>query len=89
MNLTDYLDTLGQQALDPYADRICERVLHIMKLQARNAPRLDVMDARIELFQEVEDWLADDAASTPVEDDDWPQRCADDRFREMEGRNGE
>lgn len=93
MNLKQYLDTAGTEALDPYDDRIKEHLLLAMKLQADNKPYRDVMDARINLFVELQDWLEEDAKATPVpEDEDWPYRSwrerQDERYRRVEGRNG-
>ena len=92
MNLKQYLDTADTEALDPYVDRIKEHLLLAMKLQAENKPYRDVMDARIDLFVELQDWLEDDAKATPVPDDeDWAYRSwrerRDERYRRLESRN--
>ena len=93
MTLADYLDETGTRALEAYGDRIDEHLLLILKLMATNAPRLDIMDARNEFFQELEDWLADDAAARPTPDDDdylfrAIQEGLDERLRRVEGHNG-
>ena len=92
MNLSDYLEEAGTRALEAYRDRIDEHLLLILKLQAQGARYVDIWEARINLFQELEDWLADDAAARPAPDDDdylfrAIQEGLDERLRRVEGRN--